>query len=78
MFWLSVAKWFGTLCGIAGATMIALNLGVVVYGFALFFVSSVLWGVIGLIQREPSSCRAAERIYGRERAWPLALGGLTP
>ena len=54
MFWLSVAKWFGTLCGIAGATMIALNLGVVVYGFALFFVSSVLWGVVGLIQREPS------------------------
>ena len=46
MFWLSVAKWFGTLCGIADAIMTALNLGVVAYGFALFFVSSMLWGVL--------------------------------
>ena len=53
MFWLSAAKWLGTVCGIAGAIMIALNLGVVACGFALFLVSSVLWGVVGLIQREP-------------------------
>jgi hypothetical protein len=54
MPWLSVAKWFGTVCGVAGAIIIALNLGVVAYGFALFLVSSVLWGAVGLIQREPS------------------------
>ena len=53
MFWLSAAKWLGTVCGIAGAIMIAFNLGVVAYGFALFLVSSVLWGVVGLIQRQP-------------------------
>ena len=54
MPWLSVAKWFGTVCGVAGAIIIALNLGVVAYGFAFFLVSSVLWGAVGLIQREPS------------------------
>ena len=51
---LSVAKWFGTVFGVAGAIMIALNLGVVAYGFALFLVSSVLCGTVALIQREPS------------------------
>ena len=54
MFWLSGAKWLGTFCGVAGAIMIALNLGVVAYGFALFLVSSLLWGTVALIQREPS------------------------
>jgi nicotinamide riboside transporter PnuC len=54
MFWLSGAKWLGTVCGVAGAIMIALNLGVVAYGFALFLVSSLLWGTVALIQREPS------------------------
>jgi hypothetical protein len=33
---------------------IALNLGIVVYGFALFFLSSLLWGSVALVQREPS------------------------
>ena len=54
MFWLSGAKWLDTVCGVAGAIMIALNLGVVAYGFALFLVSSLLWGTVALIQREPS------------------------
>jgi hypothetical protein len=54
MFWLSGAKWLGTVCGVAGAIMIALNLGFVAYGFALFLVSSLLWGTVALIQREPS------------------------
>jgi hypothetical protein len=33
MFWLSGAKWFGSAGGVAGAIMIALNLGLVIYRF---------------------------------------------
>jgi hypothetical protein len=51
---LTAAKWIGTATGVAGAILVALNLGTVAYGFALFLVSSVLWCAIGLIQREPS------------------------
>ena len=40
--WLGLAKWLGTAAGIAGAVLVALNLGVVGYGFALFLVSSAL------------------------------------
>jgi hypothetical protein len=54
MLWLSGVKRFGSACGIAGATMIALNLGLVIYGFGLFLVSSLLWSVIGWLQREMS------------------------
>jgi hypothetical protein len=51
---LSVIKWTGTAAGICGAAMVALNLGIVEYGFAFFLVSSVLWCIAGLILREPS------------------------
>ena len=51
---LIAAKWIGTGAGVSGAIMIALNLGIVVYGFALFLLSSLLWGSIALVQREPS------------------------
>jgi hypothetical protein len=51
---LDIAKWIGTVCGVTGATLIALNLGVVGCGFALFLVSSLSWGAVGLVQREPS------------------------
>jgi hypothetical protein len=34
--------------------VIALNLGVVGYGFVLFLVSSLLWTAVGFAQREPS------------------------
>jgi hypothetical protein len=54
MSWLSAAKWFGSACGVAGAIMIALNLGLVIYGFWLFLISSVLWSAIGWRQRETS------------------------
>ncbi|MBI4968217.1 MAG: hypothetical protein HZC25_08885 [Rhodospirillales bacterium] len=47
-----VAKWIGTASGVAGALIIALNLGVVAYGFMLFLVSSVLWAIVGWVQRE--------------------------
>ena len=48
------AKWTGTVAGVAGATLVALNLGVVGYGFVLFLLSSLLWTGVGLVQREPS------------------------
>jgi hypothetical protein len=33
---------------------IALDIGVVEYGFALFLISSLLWCAVGLVQHEPS------------------------
>lgn len=51
---LRVAKWIGTAGGVCGATLIALNLGAEIYGFALFLISSVLWCAVGLTHREPS------------------------
>jgi hypothetical protein len=51
---LSTAKWIGTGAGVSGALVIALNLGVVGYGFVLFLISSVLWTAVGIAQREPS------------------------
>ena len=54
MAWLSFAKWIGTGAGVSGAVMVALNLGLVIYGFGLFLISSLLWGAIGWVQRETS------------------------
>ena len=51
---LGAAKWIGTSAGVSGAVLVALNLGLVSYGFLLFLISSVLWGAVSLIQREPS------------------------
>jgi hypothetical protein len=51
---LTPAKWIGTATGIAGAVLIALNLGVVAYGFGLFLASSLLWAWVGWMHREPS------------------------
>lgn len=51
---LSGVKWIGTAAGIGGGVMVALNLGIVEYGFMLFLLSSLLWCLVGLIQREPS------------------------
>jgi hypothetical protein len=51
---LSVVKWTGTAAGIFGGAIVALNLGIVQYGFVLFLISSLLWCLAGLIQREPS------------------------
>jgi len=51
---LTAAKWIGTAAGVSGAVLIALNLGLVVYGFGLFLVSSILWTAVGWLQREPS------------------------
>ena len=51
---LNPAKWMGTATGVAGAILIALNLGVVAYGFGLFLLSSILWSWVGWMHREPS------------------------
>jgi hypothetical protein len=47
-------KWFGTISGIAGATLIAANVSASGYGFVGFFLSSVCWAVAGTMMREPS------------------------
>lgn len=51
---LSAMKWIGTATGVAGALIIAMNMGLVAHGFGLFLVSSILWSLIGWIQREVS------------------------
>lgn len=38
----------GSATGIAGALLIALNLPVSAYGFALFLVSSLSWTAVGI------------------------------
>jgi hypothetical protein len=48
------AKWVGTFAGIAGAALIALNVGIVGYGFVLFLISSLLWSAVALVQRDAS------------------------
>ncbi|MCR9072561.1 MAG: hypothetical protein NXI18_12640 [Alphaproteobacteria bacterium] len=44
----------GTATGVAGAVLIALNIGAVAVGFGLFLISSLLWSAVGWIHREPS------------------------
>jgi hypothetical protein len=51
---LDVAKWIGTGAGVSGAVLIALNVGLVSHGFALFLLSSMLWLAAAVAQREPS------------------------
>jgi hypothetical protein len=51
---LGVAKWAGTATGVAGAVLIALNIGAVAVGFVLFLISSLLWSAIGWFHRNPS------------------------
>ena len=47
-------KWTGTATGIAGATLVALNVSVSGWGFVLFLASSVGWTVAALRMRENS------------------------
>jgi hypothetical protein len=54
VIWVNSAKWIGTIACISGAVPIALNIGVVVCGFALFLVPSLLWCAAALAQRELS------------------------
>jgi hypothetical protein len=51
---LRTAKWLGSAAGVIGALIIAMNLGLVVHGFVLFLVSSILWSTVSWVQREAS------------------------
>jgi uncharacterized membrane protein len=61
---LGAAKCIGTGAGVSDAILIALNLGVVAYGFSLFLLSSLLWGSVALIQREPKHVIAVTAVVG--------------
>jgi hypothetical protein len=49
---LSVLKWLGTLTGLAGAVMLALNISVSGWRWLLFALSAALWTWAGLAMRE--------------------------
>lgn len=51
---LIAAKWIGTGAGVSGAILVALNIGLVRYGFVLFLLSSLLWLAAAVAQRESS------------------------
>ena len=53
---LTSAKWLGTVAGIAGALLIALNVGgtIVGIGFVFFAVSAAAWVVAGWRMGEPA------------------------
>ncbi len=50
------AKWLGTVAGIVGALLVALNVGgtIVGIGFICFAISAVAWVVAGWRMGEPS------------------------
>ena len=50
----SYLKWIGTLSGMGGAFMIALNIPQSYLGFFAFLMSSICWMSAGLRMREPS------------------------
>lgn len=49
---MGILKWIGTLAGIAGAILMALNIPESGYGFLAFALSSVAWGWSGWKQRD--------------------------
>jgi hypothetical protein len=51
---LTVIKWVGTFSGIAGSLLVALNISISGYGFILFTISSISWGVAAWIMKETS------------------------
>ena len=51
---LAMLKWTGTVCGVLGALLLALNISDSGWGWVLFFFSSTSWGIAGLKMKEPS------------------------
>ena len=53
---LAALKWLGTVAGIVGALLVALNIGgtIVGIGFVFFAVSAAAWVVAGWRMSEPS------------------------
>lgn len=49
---LPALKWFGTVTGIVGAGILALNIPISGWGWVLFALSSVSWTAAGLMMRE--------------------------
>ena len=49
---LAALKWFGTLTGLAGAAILALNIPISGWGWLLFAVSAAAWTGAGFAMRE--------------------------
>ncbi len=47
-------KWSGTITGLAGAALLALNIPISGWGWVLFAVSALAWTIAGLVMREYS------------------------
>ena len=47
-------KWFGTLTGVIGALVLALNIPVSGWGWVLFGISSSCWAIAGAVMRDYS------------------------
>ena len=50
----SALKWLGTLTGVLGALVLALNIPVSGWGWVLFTISSISWTIAGLALRDAS------------------------
>ena len=50
----SALKWLGTVTGVLGALVLALNIPVSGWGWVLFTISSISWTVAGLVLRDMS------------------------
>ena len=49
---LAAVKWFGTVTGLVGAAILALNIPISGWGWVLFALSSVSWTTAGLTMRD--------------------------
>lgn len=49
---LTTLKWIGTVTGIMGAILMAANLPESKYAFLLYFTSSFLWTVSGVLMKD--------------------------
>jgi hypothetical protein len=54
MKFLQYIKWVGTISGIAGSLLLALNISISGYGYILFTVSSISWGLAAWMMKESS------------------------
>ena len=51
---LGVLKWIGTVTGVVGALIVAMNMPWSGYGFILFTIPSMTWGMVAWKMREHS------------------------
>jgi len=50
----SALKWVGTITGVLGALMLALNIPLSGWGWTLFLVSSLSWTLAGAVMKDTS------------------------